>query len=197
MFDGAPVRLGHERSGKVLGLAAGEDVAAELWPVVQPAGERLHRLQVDKTIAKFDRLRLGLRLHARVRGQQQARTQLHQPGGHDHPVALLAQWCRQRCVLQRRGKLIDQGDERETRQVDLMRPRQNQQPVQWPAVAVEVEEWRALPGSPVQVIGDDAVHVRRVSPVAAAAVATAVTASAPPAWRSRPSGSPRHCHGCR
>ena len=37
--------LGPECRGKVLGLAAGEDVATEVRPAVQPAGERLHRLQ--------------------------------------------------------------------------------------------------------------------------------------------------------
>jgi hypothetical protein len=187
--------LGPECRGKLLGLA-GEDVATELRPAVQPTGEPLHRLQVDKTVAKFDRLRLGLRLHGGIHGQQQTRPQLHQPGGHDHPVAFLAQRHRRRRVMQRRGKLVDQGYERETRQVDLMRPRQHQQPVQWPVVAVEVEDWRPLPGSPIPVIGDDPVHGRRVSPVAVAAVASAATASARPAWRSRPPGSPRHCH-CR
>ena len=139
--------------------------------------------------------RLGLRLRGRVRRQQQTRAQLHQPGGHHHPVALLAQRRRRRRVMQRRGKLVDQGDEREPRQVDLMRPRQRQQLVQWPAVAVEVEERVRSP--PRLARSSDRRRrrpCRRVSPVAAAAVASAATASARPAWRSRPSGSsPCHC----
>ena len=144
-------------------MAAGEDVAPELRLAVEPSGERLHRLQVDETVAEFDRLRLGPGLHGRVRGQQETRTQLHQPGGHHHPVAFLAERRRRWRVLQGGRQLVDQSTKREPCQVDLMRPRQRQQPVQRPAEAVEVEDWRPLasPGGLVQPIGDDAVHVQR------------------------------------
>ena len=82
--------------------------------------------------------------------------------------------------------------QREARQIDLLRPRQGQQALQRPAEAVECEQRCALPFPARPGRFRSATmpcHARRVSPAAAAAARSAAPASARRAGRSPPAAS--------
>ncbi len=187
-----------DASGK-LRLAAAKDVAAELWPAVQPGRQRLHLLQRDRVPTTLIRLRFGRLLCRLVRGNQQIGPQQQQPGGHHHPIALLAEGHDR---LQGSGELVDDLLERQAGQIHLVRPRQYQQALQRPAESVEDEErcpplpcppGARIDGDPVHPSGDIpatrsgaagtlAASAQRVSrPVAAARPASAAARSAAPA----------------
>ena len=104
-----------------------------------------------------------------LRREQQARAQQHEPRAHDEPVAFFAK--HDSGLLQGSGQLVDEIEERDPRQIDLLRARQRQQQIQWSAEFAQLEERRCyLPGARVH---------RRASP--AAAKRTAAQASVPQA----------------
>ena len=119
--------------------AARKHVVPELRPVLQPEGQRLDVFQGDQARAELIDLRRGVPLARRVRRQQQARAQLHQPGRHHHPVGLLAQRHRRRRLVQRGGQLVKQCGERDVGKIDFLRARQGEQMVQRSAEAGQGE----------------------------------------------------------
>ena len=94
-----------ERGAEQFRLAAGKHVAAELRPILQPARQRLRRLQGEQILAQPVRQVGGVLLSRRVGRQQQPLAQQQQPARHHQPVGAFPERGRQLALLQGDGQL--------------------------------------------------------------------------------------------
>ena len=127
-----------------LGLAAGEDVLAELRPGHQAHARLLHRLEAAQLpLQRVGHLLARRLLAGRRLGQQQARLQVGEPGRHDEIVG--GEFEPQAAGLRHvRQILVDQGHHRDAAQIDLLVARQAQQQVERAFEAFEIDDQLAL-----------------------------------------------------
>ena len=81
--------------------------------ILQPARQRLRRLQGEQILAQPVRQVGGVLLRWRVGRQQQPRAQQQQPARHHHPVARSRERGGRPGLLQRDGQLVEQVHERQ------------------------------------------------------------------------------------
>ena len=138
------MNLGWRISAIDSGLPRGKDIALELRPVHQPVGGFSDRLEPAQPVGERGRHFLGTRSVRRRRfGQQQARFQVSQPGGHHEIIGreLEADFSR---GLDERQILVGQRQDRNLGEIDLLLPRQRQQQVERALIALDVDDQRSL-----------------------------------------------------
>ena len=125
-------------------IAARKDIALELRPVHQPVGSFPDRFQPAQPVGERGCQFLGAGSVRRRRfGQQQARFQVGEPGGHHEVIGgeFEADLSRR---LDERQILVGQRQDRNLGEIDLLLPRQRQQQVERPFIALDVDDQRRL-----------------------------------------------------
>ena len=125
-------------SRKPSGAARDEDVAANPVAAEQPRARLAHRVEPLQPQLQPKRDFFRARVCFRVLGQQQAGFKVSEPRRHDEIIGGDLQL--QRARLRQIGKILfDQLENRNLREVDLLRPGQGEQEVERPFPAVEGE----------------------------------------------------------
>ena len=131
-----PRRLADEP--QPFGSSAQENVAADAVAAEQPRAGLAHRVEPLQAHLQPKRDLLGARVLLRILGQQQAGFEVGEPGRHHEIIGRDLEL--QRSRLAEIGEiLLDQLEDRDLREIDLLRARQAQQQVERPFPAVEVE----------------------------------------------------------
>ena len=143
----SPIRPPSSRRCPVL---ASEHVASELRPALEPVCSRAHLRPADEPTPQrlgFVRRRLGL---GRVARQQQPRAEEGQGRRHDQPAAPAPQLRRaaasptSECCFQGGCERVDEGRDRQARQIDFPGLRHLQQPVERSLETVDRENRRRV-----------------------------------------------------
>ena len=125
-------------------IAARKDIALELRPVHQPVGGFADSLEPAQPVGERGGHFLGARSVRRRRfGQQQARFQVGEPGGHHEVIGRKLEADLSR-GLDERQILIGQRQDRNLGEIDLLLPRQRQQQIERAFIPLDIDHQRGL-----------------------------------------------------